>query len=410
MMKTFILFILLYTSSFVFSQSNTDQDMQSVLCYLKYNKSDKAERIIDQNFIHSSDDSKKVIGYVGLSIHYDALHQSKKRMELLKKANEIAEKTNKPIDLAYVQYGYAKYYLSHKEFNLFLQSYNRGFVILKDLKNENFLISMFYNLKARYLIDTNSNEDKNLQDIKKNSIKAVEYAVQSEIPLLIDIEGDGKSLEIFYYINQKNQLIKELKAKNIRYVKQKSVFLIMSLSTGLGILVLIFTLQYKQKINRYQTNLLTTEKNYLKTQYQILTLQRERLQKQAIATSLQLDSKKVVLNELKNSIENNGTNLKKILKEDQLADHDFNELQHMTKEVHPNFFNRIQKISKNKLTHLDMKYAAYIYLNMNNFQISNILKVDPKTVRVTKYRLKQKIGLNKDDDLFNFIQSLGEMA
>jgi DNA-binding CsgD family transcriptional regulator len=117
----------------------------------------------------------------------------------------------------------------------------------------------------------------------------------------------------------------------------------------------------------------------------------------------------VVLNELKNNIENNNIHLKKILKEDQLKDHDFNELQLMAKEVHPNFFNRIQKISKNKLTHLDLKYAAYIYLNMNNFQISNILKVDPKTVRVTKYRLKQKIGLNKEDDLCGFIQSIAEI-
>lgn len=408
-MKIFLLSILLCTSLCKSAQSDTGQDIQSVMSFLKSNKLDIAERKIDENFIYSPDDTKKVIGYIGLSLHYDAINQSQKRIDLLRKAYAIAKKTKKPIDRAYVEYGYAKFYLSRREFDHFLQDYNRGFASLKGLKNENFLMSMFYHLKTKYLIDTNSNEDKNLQDIKENSIKAVEYAVESKNPLLISIEEDEKSLEIFYHINEKNQLINELKAKNKKYGKQRVAFLIISLCAGIGIVILMVTLQCKENKNRYQTKLLTTEKNYLKTQHQILARQSEKLQKQAIVTSLQLNSKNGVLNELKNSIENNDNNLKKILKEEKLADHDFDEMQQMTKEIHPKFFNRIQTISKNKLTHLDLKYAAYIYLNMNNFQISNILKVDPKTVRVTKYRLKQKIGLNKEEDLCSFIQNIGEI-
>lgn len=59
-----------------------------------------------------------------------------------------------------------------------------------------------------------------------------------------------------------------------------------------------------------------------------------------------------------------------------------------------------------KLTNQDLRYAAYIYLNMDNLQIANVLKADPKTVRMTKYRLKQKIGLGKEEDLQAFIQNL----
>ena len=43
---------------------------------------------------------------------------------------------------------------------------------------------------------------------------------------------------------------------------------------------------------------------------------------------------------------------------------------------------------------------------MDNQQIANILKVEPKTVRMTKYRMKQKMGLDKDIDLATFIQNL----
>lgn len=63
-------------------------------------------------------------------------------------------------------------------------------------------------------------------------------------------------------------------------------------------------------------------------------------------------------------------------------------------------------MSKSKLTNQDLRYAAYIYLNMDNLQIANVLKADPKTVRMTKYRLKQKIGLGKEEDLQAFIQNL----
>ena len=45
-------------------------------------------------------------------------------------------------------------------------------------------------------------------------------------------------------------------------------------------------------------------------------------------------------------------------------------------------------------------------MNMNNFQIAETLRVDPKTVSVTKYRLKQKLGLGKDADLEGHIRKL----
>jgi DNA-binding CsgD family transcriptional regulator len=43
---------------------------------------------------------------------------------------------------------------------------------------------------------------------------------------------------------------------------------------------------------------------------------------------------------------------------------------------------------------------------MDNLQIANTLKADPNTVRKTKYRLKQKFGLTKENDLQDFIQSI----
>ncbi|WP_238557042.1 helix-turn-helix transcriptional regulator [Elizabethkingia anophelis] len=95
-----------------------------------------------------------------------------------------------------------------------------------------------------------------------------------------------------------------------------------------------------------------------------------------------------------------------ILKEEQFADNDFASVQDIIKNVHPHFFKKLAEVSKSKLSNQDIRYAAYIYLNMDNQQIANILKVDSNTVRKTKHRLKTKLGLEKNQDLKHFIQNL----
>ena len=47
-----------------------------------------------------------------------------------------------------------------------------------------------------------------------------------------------------------------------------------------------------------------------------------------------------------------------------------------------------------------------IYLNMDNQQIANLLKVEVKTLRMTNYRLKIKLGLDNQMDLQSFMQNL----
>ena len=180
-------------------------------------------------------------------------------------------------------------------------------------------------------------------------------------------------------------------------------------------------LYYKLKSNKQKTDLLEAEryeaelnlelekeeKARIKAEQELLALQQEQLNKQALATSLQLKQKNSFLNDLKEKVKDKeAINLDRILKDERLMDDDFNEIQNIIKEVHPNFFNKLSEVSKSKLTNQDMKYAAYLYLNMDNVQIANMMKVETKTVRMAKYRLKQKIGLSKEQDLQIFIRNL----
>ena len=234
-------------------------------------------------------------------------------------------------------------------------------------------------------------------------------------------DNNTKSLEIFYKTQQKNQQIKQLEETNEIYTKQKILYIGLTLLAIAGVIFLSYMLYYKQKANKQKTDLLEAEKSEteltlqlekeekarLKAEQELLALQQEQLQKQALATSLQLNHKTTFINDLKEKLKEDKTiNIDRILKDEKLKDDDFNEAQSILQDVHPNLFNRLNDVSKNKLSNQDMKYAAYIYLKMDNIQIANLMKVDPKTVRMTKYRMKQKIGLEKEIDLRTFIQNL----
>ena len=229
-----------------------------------------------------------------------------------------------------------------------------------------------------------------------------------------------KLIEVYYDVEQKKQQINQLQLANKSNNIQKFMFLGMLILAVTGLIFLFYVFRYKQRLNQQNTNILEAEikeselvlklekeeKARLKVEQDLLSIQQEQLQKQALAVSIQLNHKNTFIKELKEKLKNNDVNIDRILRDERITENDFAEIKDVLHEVHPNFFKKLNSLSKTKLTNLDQKYAAYIYINMDNQKISNILKVDPQTVRVTKYRLKQKLGLDKTQDLQLFLQNL----
>lgn len=85
---------------------------------------------------------------------------------------------------------------------------------------------------------------------------------------------------------------------------------------------------------------------------------------------------------------------------------DFEEIKMQIQELHPDFFNALGKKAVQKLTTLDLKYCTYLYLKMDTRQIAQALHVEAQSVRMFKYRLKQKFGLGKGDDLEGFLGNI----
>jgi tetratricopeptide (TPR) repeat protein len=101
--------------------------------------------------------------------------------------------------------------------------------------------------------------------------------------------------------------------------------------------------------------------------------------------------------------------LKKIYNtvERQLASgQDFeNFLLHFEK-VHPQFFKRLEAYSPASLTMTEQKLSAYIRMKLSTKEIAHLMNVEPKSIQMARYRLKQKLAIDQDKDLVTFIQEL----
>src|SRR5690606_40083980 len=76
------------------------------------------------------------------------------------------------------------------------------------------------------------------------------------------------------------------------------------------------------------------------------------------------------------------------------------------KDIHPDFFVKLNTLSENKLSTLELKHCAYIHLQLSTKEIAAAFNIEPKSVRVSKYSIKQKLQLPKETELDNFLQTL----
>ena len=114
------------------------------------------------------------------------------------------------------------------------------------------------------------------------------------------------------------------------------------------------------------------------------------------------------LEKVKNSPEQFKVEFKRIvmlLKKQSAADKDWEVFKSYFSEVHENFEDQLKALCK-KITDKELRLASYVKMGLNNNEIADILNVLPSSIHTSKYRLKQKLNIDKDLDFDSFIKSL----
>lgn len=281
------------------------------------------------------------------------------------------------------------------------------------------------NIKDFYALLSNSTELADLYKLKGEYQKAFEYqkkATEYSTELYNQDQAEtAKKLEAQFQSERKEVELKNLEAKNKSLKKERILYICLGVLGLIGVFFMFRSYHFRLRYSVGRENQLNAEKHEadLKLQLQeeeqarlqaeqdLLTLQQQKLQDEVLASQLHLEHKNNVLKDLKDKIKNDSSiNLKQVIREENMMDNDFEGTKFRIQELHPNFFKTLSAHSKQKLTPLDMKYCSYIYLGMDTKQIANLLNIEPKSVRMTKYRLKQKFGLSKDEELNLFFHQI----
>lgn len=74
-------------------------------------------------------------------------------------------------------------------------------------------------------------------------------------------------------------------------------------------------------------------------------------------------------------------------------------------DANKTFFLNLKKIYP-KLTPHDLRFCAFLKINMTTKEIASFLNISPRSVEVKRYRLRKKLDLEHDQNLVEFIMSL----
>jgi DNA-binding CsgD family transcriptional regulator len=276
----------------------------------------------------------------------------------------------------------------------------------------------FYNAKLYY----------SLQDYKVSANWYNDVIVTYQMLYNTNRNSVVKKAEAKYINKTKILELAQAKKDNQNQRNQKYLGFSLAIISGLGLLFAFGTFKYRQREQLAKNELLEKQKTeaelYGKLQEQVakrLNLeieiemqQKELLQKQLMSSALQMERKNKIMHDLKLTISKTETiaknievrNINKIIEAGFAIDDDFDTFKMNFENVYPSFFTRLIQKAEGELSQLDLKYCAYINMGLTSKEIANLLNVEYTSVRMAKYRLKQKLLLDKQSDLTLFINSV----
>ena len=154
------------------------------------------------------------------------------------------------------------------------------------------------------------------------------------------------------------------------------------------------------------------KQKYLEQKKEKLQQEKEQTQKELMNSVLHLEKKNEILNELKEKLleqnkDNHSTihnSIFKTIDAGLVVDDDFEKFKNNFNSIYPEFFEKLQQKANHTLTQLDLKYCGFILMKVTNKEMAMQMNVEPKSIRMARYRIKQKLQLSKEDDLDQFIQ------
>ena len=394
-----------------------------------------------------NDSSKMATNLINLSSQEVLLGNTKMAEELLKRAKNLLAKINSTqglfaiyVNLGNIQFADSNY---NEALNYYLSANNEiGNLHVKDQINIDINIGRAYlflknyeeALKYLHRSLNQSIESKNIQSTSealtwiaetKNTMGDFSGANQSYVQLL-EIKDSIILLE-------KNDWIEQNKAKHQFELKQqefqlftensrKRTILIRTLLVGLLIIILLLAYilrtriilsKQKEKLHKEETQRNTQKLQLATSKNKELEQTIETINYELVSKTLLIDNKNQILQSVgtvvKNaeraetsSVNQQVSQLKQHLLRDHNVEQNWEDFKMYFERVNTDFFKKIHQTYP-KLTSNDLRLMAFLLLELNSKEIAQILNISPDSVRKRKQRLREKLQLNKSENLLNHL-------
>jgi len=173
-------------------------------------------------------------------------------------------------------------------------------------------------------------------------------------------------------------------------------------------------LELKQKDDVIETITLQSEQEIMKLKNDQLQSQIEFKNQELTSSAMNLIQKNKLLNTIKSSLkslmEENGsqelnTQLNRLVRsidKDLEGVEDWSAFAESFDQVHGKFITRLKEKFP-ELTPQEIKFSAYIRMNLNTKEIANLLGISVRGVEIGRYRVRKKLGLSRQDNLSDFL-------
>lgn len=171
----------------------------------------------------------------------------------------------------------------------------------------------------------------------------------------------------------------------------------------------------KKKEAAYQQALEENEEEILRLRNEKLRDEIKYKKQELGATTMNLLQKSEMLAKIKVELtrlskqlpENHKGDVKQIIKsieQDVKLEENWNNFEHHFDSVHEDFLRRLRETYP-QLTPKDLKLAAYLRMNLVTKEIAPLLNISVRGVEISRYRLRKKLDLDRDDNLVEYMMN-----
>ena len=235
------------------------------------------------------------------------------------------------------------------------------------------------------------------------------------------LESSRTKLEVLRYTSDMNHEIAKM--------RQRHYVVLMLLCISLLLVVIAFIVVRNQKTkSRHQSQLLDLQiekqqrdkemaEERMKTveleahyRHEMMKQSLEQKQRELSATTMFVSSRNELIADLLNYLDSD-SEMKAVPAVKTIMQH----LNHLLKEndehdnflvnfeaANPGFMQRLQTLHPDLLPS-DLRFLAYVRMNMQTKEIASLLNINPESCRRRKIRLSKKLGLESSSELYNYI-------